>query len=138
MNLNLNVRALRLSYSQFFVNINEIDDESLLSIHFRYVDQIDEDETYLQGNIPIFEELVVFQPFEDMLPMTILDLILDLYADLVSEYKLEDPNTIVINKADVVMTLARDAVEANERTIEDPQYIEFIDYYSDVLENAAL
>ena len=40
MNLNLNVRALRVAYNQFFVNIIELSDAELLSAHFKYVEQI--------------------------------------------------------------------------------------------------
>ena len=81
MNLNLNVRALRVAYNQFFVNIIELSDAELLSAHFKYVEQIDENEDYLHGNIPVFEILCPFEPMEDILPVTILDMVLDLYAD---------------------------------------------------------
>lgn len=137
MNLNLNVRALRVAYNQFFVNIIELSDAELLSAHFKYVEQIDENEDYLHGNIPVFEILYPFEPMEDILPVTILDMVLDLYADLVSEYGFEDPNTIVINKAEVVEVLSINAVTANGNSIDDKEYQEFKDYYTTVLEDLA-
>ena len=66
MNLNLNVRALRVAYNQFFVNIIELSDAELLSAHFKYVEQIDENEDYLHGNIPVFEILYSLEHMEDI------------------------------------------------------------------------
>mgnify|MGYP003422230358 FL=1 len=137
MNLNLNVRALRIAYNQFFVNVIELSDAELLSAHFKYVEQIDENEDYLHGNIPVFEILCPLEHMEDILPVTILDMVLDLYADLVSEYGFEDPNTIVINKAEVVEVLSINAVTANGNSIDDKEYQEFKDYYTTVLEDLA-
>ena len=85
----------------------------------------------------MFEILCPFEPMEDILPVTILDMVLDLYADLVSEYGFEDPNTIVINKAEVVEVLSINAVTANGNSIDDKEYQEFKDYYTTVLEDLA-
>lgn len=138
MNINLNTRVLRIAYNQFFCNVVELDDETLLSTHFKYVEQIDQNEDYLQGEIPVFEVLCVLEHLEDLLPVAILDMILDLYADIVNEFSFENPNTIVINKATAVTVLSRDAVTSNGKTEADEEYQEFADYFTTVLEDLSI
>lgn len=138
MNVNLNTRVLRIAYNQFFVNVIELDDETLLSTHFKYVEQIDTNEDYLQGQIPVFEVLLPLEHLEDLLPVTILDMILDLYADISNEFSFEDPNTMVINRATAVAVLSKDAVTSNGKTEADEEYQEFVDYFTTVLEDLSL
>lgn len=132
--LSLNVRALRIAYNQFFVDTAEKTDEELVSIHYRFVDDIERNEDSLQSQVSAYETLCILEYLEELRPSVVLDMILDLYSDIVREYGFENPNVVLIDKAEVVEVLAANAVLANGNSVNDPEYQEFLDYYQETIE----
>lgn len=137
LNVNLNVRVLRMAYNQFFVNIAELDDNELLRVHAGYTEALDIDEDSPWSKIAIADSLVPYYAVEDLLPVTIFTMVIDLYSEVVVEFGLEDPNTIIINKVEASEILAGNAVIANGGSASDPEYNEFLEYYNDALEKLA-
>ena len=74
---SLNARALRIAYEQYFCNVCDLTDTELLSAHFKFDEALNKDE-YVSWCDPALDNLVIWQPMEEVLPMHVFDNIVEL------------------------------------------------------------
>jgi hypothetical protein len=79
--MNINPQILKIAYGQYFCNIYELTNSQILTLHAKYLEDIyrDEDIAYFQD---ISENLLIWEPFEDVMPCKILENIKSLINDI--------------------------------------------------------
>lgn len=74
--MEINVNILRALYEQYFCNVCVISDQELISIHFKCNEALDNDEDLFWDDTPL-NDLIIWQPFEDVMPVHVFDNILE-------------------------------------------------------------
>lgn len=74
--MKINVNILRIMYEQYFCNVCQLSNEQLLSLHFKCNEALDNDEDLFWDDYPL-TEMIVWNPFSDVMPTHIFDNILE-------------------------------------------------------------
>lgn len=76
--MEININILRALYEQYFCNVCVISDQELLTIHFKCNEALDKNEDLFWDEAPL-NDLVVWNPFADVMPVHVFDNILEGY-----------------------------------------------------------
>lgn len=74
--MEINVNILRALYEQYFCNVCELTDEQLISLHFKCNEALDNNEDLFWDDYPL-SEVIIWNPFEDVMPVHVFDNILE-------------------------------------------------------------
>lgn len=68
----MNKPLIRAMFEQYFCNVCELQDDQLVSLYYKGMEALDKDEDVYWSDFP-FTELVVWQPFEEVMPVHIFN-----------------------------------------------------------------
>lgn len=109
MNSNVNLKALRIAYNQYFESIDVMSDVQLLSLHYKFSELMTEEIT--SWDDIRLNDFLVWYPFESISPNKVFDFLLSSYSDVIGYLGLDD-NTIIINKLEAANVLSHNVVVA--------------------------
>lgn len=110
MNSNFNLKALRIAYNQYFDGIDVVTDVQLLSLHYKFMELILNEEVEVWEDIKL-KDYLVWQPFSDTSPSKVYSYLVSSYEDVVNMFGL-DKDTIILDKLKAADVLSHNVVIA--------------------------